>query len=525
VTLETYDDAAYDRFCADLVNAGFSPGILEDGSPCWTGPLRTSLKPLTQATRMRLELYTGWPLRYAHVVVEGLHTEHHNHGTICLWAEDDPAQIDGQTLPALWERLDQWAAAAQSGFGPADRALDANFLFTDQSTWQAELPLHELLNRASDGSAIEVFGSISGETLLITHGNPPDPRTRDKPLLHGAFYLRTNIGAAPRTFGDVQDALSRHQRRNLSRGVERRSDVVFPKVSGGHDFIVLAWPRHVDDHDAVVLEFSGTDETISAAALPATSNDAHALRLRAGPDAEALAAKTVLIAGVGSVGGHVAVALACAGVGTIRLHDSDRLSSANLVRHVCTRHFVGHRKTFGVGVVIQQHAPWTAVSHHDDLPYGPTPLRAAIENYDLVVDCTGVLPLSAALADTCLRHDVALITGALYHQGALARVRRQAAGDTPIATRSTDDRYHTLPPEDAAQTTGFLELGCTAPVNNASPIAVLATAADVAAAAVDLLTERRERPDERITVYRPMDSPLHRTGSLDPFIELDGTTP
>lgn len=514
--LETYDDAAYDQICADLVNAGFSPGTLDDGGRCWTGPLRSSLKPLTDAARMRLEFYPGWPLRYAHIVVEALRAEHHNLGTICLWAEDDPAQIDGKSLTVLWERLDQWAEAAQRGFGRADRALDANFLFSQHSPWRAELPLQELIDRSSNGSAIAVFARTTGETVRISYGNPPSS-INDKPVLHGAFYLRSTLDAPPRSLDDVHTALSRHQRRDLTHGLQRRSDVTFPAVSGGYDFMVLAWPRHDSDHDAVVLEFSGTAGALRGAALHATSNDLRALRLRAGPDAETLAVKTLVIAGAGSVGGHVAVALASAGVGTIRLHDNDVLASANIVRHIATPHFVGYRKTVGVAAIIAQHAPWTTVTHHDNLPYGRTELQAALNGVDAVIDCTGILPLTAALADTCLRQCIDLVTGALYHHGAVARVRRQAAADTPIALRTNDSRYQRLPPQDAAgPDIGFLELGCTAPVNNASPVAVQVTAADIAAAAVDLLTQRRERPDERITVIRAMDPPFHRTGTVDP---------
>jgi hypothetical protein len=125
--------------------------------------------------------------------------------------------------------------------------------------------------------------------------------------------------------------------------------------------------------------------------------------------------------------------------------------------------------------------------------------------------------MTAALADACRRSGVALIVGALFHHGALARVQRQAEGDTPIAARPADPRYHALPPDDqATATAGFLELGCTAPVNNASPVAVLTAAADTACAAVDLLTTRRERADECITVLRPMSPPFDRTGALEP---------
>ncbi|WP_077101733.1 ThiF family adenylyltransferase [Mycobacterium terramassiliense] len=514
--MDTYDDAAFDRFCSELVNAGFSPSG-EDANPYWTGPIRASLQPLTDATRMQIHIYPGWPLRYAHVFVAGLGTEHAARGTICLWAEDDPAQIDGRELQGLWDRLDQWAAAAQAGFHAEDRALDAYLLYDEQSTYRAELPLRDLITRGTNGYTAEVFATIQGKTLLIEHGNPPDRRTIGKPVLTGAFYLRNHLPEPPRTLNDVLAALTRRQRKNLTYGLSDRSDTVFTEPSGGHDFIVLAWPRHDADYDAVVLGMTGTGDTLRTAALPATSNDVQALRRRAGSDADLLARKVVLIAGAGSVGGHVAVAVASSGVGTIHLHDSDLLTSTNLARHVGTRHFVGYRKTNAVAVIVGQHAPWTSVTRHDDLPYDPAELLAAIEGVDLVIDCTGVLPMTAALADACRRSGVALIVGALFHHGALARVQRQAEGDTPIAARPADPRYHALPPDDrATATAGFLELGCTAPVNNASPVAVLTAAADTACAAVDLLTTRRERADECITVLRPMSPPFDRTGALEP---------
>lgn len=516
--MDTYDDAAFDRFCSELVNAGFSPDG-DNERPCWTGPIRTSLRPLTDATRMRIQFYPGWPLRYAHVSVPGLRTGHASHGTICLWADDDPAQIDGRELQGLWDRLDRWATAAQGGFNVEDRALDAYCLYDEVSSYRAELPLHDLITGGTPGYTAEVFGIVQGKALLIGGDNPPTPRAIGKPVLTGAFYLRNHLAEPPRTLNEVRTALTRRQRRKLERGLAARSDTVFPQPSGGHDFIVLAWPRHDAEHDAVVVSITGAGDTLSTAALAATPNDAQALRRRAGPDADLLATKTVLIAGAGSVGGHVAVAVASSGVGTIHMYDGDFLTSTNVVRHVSTPHYVGYPKTVAVAAHIEQHAPWTTVTLHDALPYDPLGLRATITGVDLVIDCTGVLPLTAALAETSQRRGVPLVSGALFHQGALARVQRQAEGDTPIAARPTDTRYFSLPPDsEAAGPThaGFLELGCTAPVNSAPPIAVLTAAADTAAAAIDQLTARRQRPDERITVLSPMSPPFHRSGVLDP---------
>lgn len=516
--MDTYDDAAFDRFCSDLVNAGFSPNGDHD-TPCWTGPIRPSLRAHTDATYMRIQFYPGWPLRYAHVVVPGLRTGHASQGTICLWAEDDPAQINGRELQVLWDRLDQWAAAAQNGFNPEDRALDGYCLYDELSYYRAELPLHDLIVGGTPGYTAEVFGTVQGKSLLIGTGNPPDPRNIGKPVLTGAFYLLDQLADPPRTPDDVRAALKRRQRRNLERGLAARSEKAFPQPSGGHDFIALAWPRHDADHDAVVVSFTGAGDTLRTAALAATPNDEQALRRRAGPDADLLADKTVLIAGAGSVGGHVAIAVASSGVGTLYVYDSDFLTSTNVVRHVSTRHFVGYPKTVAVRAAIEQHAPWTRVTGHDDLPYDPVRLGAHVAEVDLVIDCTGVLPLTAALADICRRRGVPLIVGALFHHGALVRVQRQTVGDTPIAARLADPRFFALPPDtevDGPSQAGFLELGCTAPVNNAPPTAVLTAAADTAAAAIDELTARRQRPDERITVLSPMNPPFHRIGIIDP---------
>lgn len=516
--METYDDAAFERFCGGLVNEGFSP-VRDTGQAKWTGPMRESLKPLADATRMQIQFYQGWPLRYAHVVVEGLKTEHASQGTICLWAEDDPAQIAGRDLDTLWARLDEWAQTAQRGFRLEDRALDAYLLFDNRSTYQAELPFGDLVGAGSNGYRAHLTATKRGDrTLMIELTSTEEPAEGDVPPLRGAIYLRRDIGTPPRNFEDLYAALTRKQRDDLDRGLKERTPVGLAEPSGGYDFVVLAWPRHDREHDAVVIGFDGADEALTASAIAATPNDIAARQRRAGPDAALLADKSILIAGAGSVGGHVAVNLANSGVGRLRLHDGDYLKTANLVRHVSDKYGVGHQKTIAVAVTINEHAPWTKVEPSaDDVPYNPTALASLLERFDLVIDCTGTGPMTAALAEMCRRSNIPLITGALFHQGAIARTQRQADGDTLIAARPADPNYYTLPPEDPTQPdAGFLELGCTAPINNAPPSAVLATAADIAHAAIDYLTGRRQRPDERISVFRTMDAPFDRTGTFDP---------
>lgn len=513
--METYDDAAFERFCGELVNAGFSP-VPATGQRIWAGPLRPSLQALTDATRMRIHFYRGWPLQYARVVVDGLRTDHAANGTICLWADDDPAQIAARDPAVLWSRLDEWVEMAQRGFRVEDRALDAYLLFEERGNHRAELPFGDLIKQGGNGFKAPLHATRRGQrAVFIEPGEQPDKDT-DEPVLRGAFYLRKDIGTSPRNLDDVRAVLTRKQELDLQHGLEARTPVEVMKPSGGYDFIVLAWPRHDREHDAVVIAFADNGDALKSYAIPATPNDIEARKKRAGPDAETLSDKTVLVAGAGSVGGYVALGLATSGVGTIRLHDDGHLTTANLVRHVCPALYVGYSKTIGVSLVIEDHAPWTNVDLRDDLPHQSSALAELIDGMDLIVDCTGVFSISATLADTCRRHDVPLITGALFHQGAVARIQRQADGDTPIAVRHADPAYLDLPPEDPAEpASGFLELGCTAPVNNAPPLAVVATAADIASAAVDYLTGRRERSDERILVFRSMGSPFDHQGAID----------
>lgn len=524
--MDTYDIGAFERFCAGLVNRDFSP-IPGTGGREWSGPLRPSLRPLTPATRMKIYFYDGWPLQHARVVVEGLHSEHSAAGTICLWANDDPAQVAGRDLEALWDRLDEWAALAQKGFRVEDRALDSYLVFERRSTsYRAELPFADLVQHSNDGTLFGLIATMAGtSTLMIETQGRAEPPKQETSRLNGAFCLRRNIGTPPRNLGEVRDALTRRQKLHLDRGLARRSPTRLAEPSGGLDFVVLAWSRH-DTYDAMVLAFENDDGTLRTSALPATSNDTGTRRRRAGPDADLLACKKVLVAGAGSVGGHVAVALASAGVGRISLHDNDHLTSGNLVRHVCPKYLVGFPKTAAVSFVIGDHAPWTRTELHDVLPHGQAELTEQIDGVDLVVDCTGLFSLSAALAEICRRTGVPLVTGALYHGGALARVQRQAEGDTPIAARPADPAYLDLPTEDpVAPSAGFLELGCTAPVHNASPVAVLHTAAEISRTAVDLLTGRRQLPDERIIVHQAMKPPFDRAGTYNgPRPEMDGTT-
>jgi hypothetical protein len=507
--LRPYDQAAHERFCTDLAAAGFSP-IPGTERRNWTGPAPASLQALSGVPRMHVEFFDGWPYRYAHVRVPGFAAEHAARGLICLWAEDDPAQIDGMTLDGLLNRLDEWCGATTAGFGPADQALDPHIAFTGSADRTVEIDLPEALGSAANGHIGTLHGEVKGGTFRL--GPPAD----DRPL-SGPVYYRSNLDRPPRDLDEFRAALTRRQRENLDAGLTARNDTAQNEPSGGHDHAVLVWPRH-DTRDALVLSFSGTGKTLQAHPNAASPTDMASRLRRAGPDAPLLAGKRVLLAGAGALGGQVAVVLAHSGLGYLAAHDGDDLKTVNTVRHVLDDNAVGYPKPLGLIVRLDGTAPWCDVKMRGALPYDPQALAAAIRGHDLVIDCTGNATMTSAIAHVAAAENVPLLCGALYHRGALVRIRRQAQGDTPLGQRLGNSQYVPLPPDTAtAAEAGFLELGCTAPVHNAPPASVLRAAADMSAAALDLLTGGGLLPDETITVLSPLpDPPFDALGPVSP---------
>ena len=498
--LRPYDQAAHERFCADLVAAGFSP-TPGTARRHWTGTTPAPLQALTTASRVQVEFWDGWPYRYAHLRVPGMAAEHAAGGLLCLWAEDDPAQIAGIILDGLLRLLDEWCAATEGGFGPSDQALDPHIAFAGSAKRWAEIDLPEALGTATNGYIGTIHGHVDGDALQLG-GGPGD----DNPLT-GPVYLRSNLDRAPRDLDEFRSMLTRRQREHLDAGLTARAAAAQNKTSGGHDHAVLVWPRH-GTRDALVLSFSGTGSALKAHPNQASPTDRASRLRRAGPDAALLADKRVLLAGAGALGGHVGVVLAHSGLGHLAVHDNDDLKTVNTVRHVLSDTLVGHPKTVGLYLRLDGTAPWCEVAVKGSLPYDPAALAAEVRGHDLIVDCTGIAAMTSVLAHVAAAESVPLLSGALYHRGAVVRVRRQAPGDTLLGQRGGDSGYVPLPPDTADPAeAGFLELGCTAPVHNAPPAAVLRAAADIAAAAVDLLTGRTLLPDETITVLAPLAEP------------------
>ena len=196
--------------------------------------------------------------------------------------------------------------------------------------------------------------------------------------------------------------------------------------------------------------------------------------------------------------------------------DPDVLLPGNVVRHVAGHGQVGAPKVQAVQAVIKDHAPWTEVATFQESPRTPSEIRERIDDATIVIDATGNEALTRSLAMVTKDMEKPLVSGALYRGGFVGRVQRQALpDDTPINQRGDLTRYPLIPTGDDSENFATLQLGCSAPVNNAPPSAVMACASLITQAALDVLTDRFEFSDEVVDVYRSIsDPPFHRTGRL-----------
>lgn len=275
---------------------------------------------------------------------------------------------------------------------------------------------------------------------------------------------------------------------------------------------MISWDRELG-REALVLLAEQHDEAVVAEAIEAAPTDKEILKLRAGPDVEILACKRIIIFGLGAVGSNLALRLAEAGVGTLLLVDGDHLRPGDIVRHAAGSWQVGETKVTAVRFLVRMSAPWTQVLALEESPWGPGQIAELLEDAELVVDATGFTSFANQLSVICAERTTPLVSAALYRGGAIARVRRQALpSDTTLSDRTQGDRYPVIPPGEEPL---VFEPGCSAPVNNASPIAVASLAALAADIAVDSLAGRNLYGDETIDVYRPLaGAPFDKLGRL-----------
>lgn len=494
------DQASLEQFQTELIEAGFEPQ--PDNPTVWVGPIDDALKPLTEAKTMRIRFVDGWPFQHPRLDVAGLDKRHVGaQGEVCLW-RSGAASGEWLTLAGYRNRIKKWADRAREGFHPEDFALDAHLSFGRIRAGLATVNLGQLRLDGKRGKHDLLSGTWKENTPLleITPGN--------KGAIEGRWYYVGDVDTPPRDLNGIRELLSQSQRNNFDR---RFKNV---KKDGKTRLFLIAWDRELG-REALVLIAHQREGDVVAEAIEVAPKDASILRLRAGPDTEELAKTTAIVFGVGALGSQVALLLAQAGLGKLVAVDGDRLRPGDIVRHAAHSWAIGETKVAALEFLIFSKAPWTTVKTVPSTTWDPDAIRSILARFDLVIETTGEVAFTNMLSVICAQEQAALVSAALYRGGALVRVRRQARNeDTLLYERFDDVRYPEIPPGDEPF---VFEPGCSAPVNNASPVAVTAAAAITATVAIDALTRRYEHRDEAIDVLRALpDPPFDRLGRVAP---------
>lgn len=220
-----------------------------------------------------------------------------------------------------------------------------------------------------------------------------------------------------------------------------------------------------------------------------------------------LNSRRVVIFGVGALGGSVALLLAKAGMGEIRLVDYDRLMPGNVMRHVCGLQAVGLKKTKAVEQQIHQHNPDCDV-HGYDSTWKVDELQKLIEGCDIVIDTTANYQFSLYLNEVCIALDQPVIFSAAYRRAAVGRIMVRGTSDDPCLACYVDmgqfwneDQYPIIPPDPEAI---FIEDGCGEVTEEAVALDVEAVANLTARIAIKTIQKQLPNQNLAILVNEPL---------------------
>lgn len=202
-------------------------------------------------------------------------------------------------------------------------------------------------------------------------------------------------------------------------------------------------------------------------------------RLARLPVAATLRARHVLLLGCGAIGSFVALELARAGVGQLRLVDHDLVEPGNSVRWPLGRPYWGLPKVAALHAFLSQNYPWTATSHAvlriggaladpegaAKLTGNPrAQLREMIAEADLVIDATASDECQLAVAHLCRDLAKPLVVGHATEGlagGAVVRLRPERPGCLACLHDHWSEGSVALPPIDPSGT--ITPLGCNMP--------------------------------------------------------------
>ena len=500
--VDTLDPASLDAFRGELVESGFEP---IGGDPRrWSGPIHPALSRLTAAETMRIRFHDGWPYRGPTLYVKGVESDHAvTDGEVCLFQPGEDAIGAWRTFAAYGERIAEWVSSSESGFRTEDALLDAHLYYRDSVYGLATLKLDSIPVSDSD---TEKSGKLYGRwrddrALLELSTKAPGGEA-----VGGRWYYRRALETGtPRDLTALKAALTKGQLANFERRLKNVE-------SGEPMAFVFAWEAKAGRTALALVATQEPDAGLTVKSIELGLEDTEVLALRAGPDVDVLADKRIVVLGCGAVGSNVACRLAEAGTGRLRLVDAKRLRPGHIVRHA-TSYKAGMKKVRATSLQISFDAPWCDVEEIWEEPWAVGRIEALIVDADLVIEATGMGTFAELVSRVAADVEIPMMSAALYRGGSVARIRRQIpAVDVALAERTDETIYPLIPPGEEPV---LIETGCSALVNNASPVAVAALAASTAEMAIDLLGGRQDYSEELIEVYRPLESaPFDRIGRV-----------
>ena len=507
-----FETESLERFIAELKAKGFEQ--VPERPDAWRGNIHPAFAGLTDATTMDIVIRAGWPFQFPELFVHGVNASHSTpDGYICLWRDGDDS-LEWYTLKGFYNRIEEWRHQDQEGWPNQNLTLDAYLNYPDKISITATFDLSAL--QVEPGKRAELHGvqSTSGTAIAFAPGKSTAPNR-----LHGIWlHAGTLHGPPPRRLSEVPKHLNRSQAGKLEQGLKDRLKGHHP-TKRGYDLILFCWNHNGQPNALALLCDEGNGKTEAFAMMPGP-NDLENLMLRAGPDALLLKDKRAVLFGAGALGGYTALTIAQSGIGQLDIVDQDVLLPGNVARHVAGHTHIGWPKAEAVKSVIGDHASWAKVNAYHECITTPEQIRRLIQNADLVINASGDAVLQARLTHTLTHEKKPLVSGALFRGGAIGRIQRQAhPDDTPLMERRDPVQYPEIPEGDPSDELTTPEAGCSAPVNNAPPAAVISCAARLAQVAIDALTERFQFGDEVISVYRPIE-----TAPFDQIKEM-GTPP
>src|SRR4051794_22441982 len=117
------------RFIAEIEAADFG----RVGPNSWEGPIHRTLidDGHTDAERMTLILQPSWPYLPPLLHVPGISAWHADQERLCIWHGEDASQR-WVTLRGIHDRIDEWAASADSGFATVENARNPEIYWQEE---------------------------------------------------------------------------------------------------------------------------------------------------------------------------------------------------------------------------------------------------------------------------------------------------------------------------------------------------------------------------------------------------------